>query len=248
MEPENSDDGGAEQSPELVKTSLKLSDLTAAKQQVLTGAGITITAIGLTATAAGSVGLLLPGMEAIAPGAKPLPVYIAAIALPLAGFDAFHAADFGRAWKAALLHRLASIEEPTDLISSQLHDAFMAEISRNYSLISKARKKLLFGATMLIAHVYSLGMVYLLTHAFSISRKYAEPEAIVFQDSIIRFIHSNTWQQSTRLLLYYILSISFVLSMTFMFSDHLKVRALTFRLRIILFTIGLLKRFRNRRR
>ena len=144
----------SEENSEPGVTSLKLSDLTAAKQQVLTGAAITLTTAGLVAVAAASIGALLPAIGDFAPGARPALVYIAAVALPLAGYQAYRAARFSSEWSKALLDRLASRSSPPDQVSDELQDVFVSEIKRGHRSLSHAQKLLLFGILMLLTHAY----------------------------------------------------------------------------------------------
>lgn len=166
----------AEENSDTNVISLKLSDVTAAKQQVLTGAAVMLTVIGLTAVAAANIGSLLPDLAKFAPGARPVPVYLAAVALPLAGLMAFSAARFGSPWKSALLKRLACKEAPVDQISDELHNAFLRELEVDYSLLVRAQSWFLFAAMMLYAHAFAaVAIPWLLTPGGTLARALGMP-------------------------------------------------------------------------
>jgi hypothetical protein len=127
------------------QTSVKLSDLNAVKQQILSRTSVTLTAIGLTAVAAGAVGQLIPSISNAAPGAYPVPVYLAAIILPYAGLRAIRTMELGSGLQRELLARLSSRTGHPDTISPGLQILFVEDIEQDLKSLNVAGRGLIWG-------------------------------------------------------------------------------------------------------
>jgi hypothetical protein len=133
---------------------VKLSDLNAIKQQILTRAAVTLAGVGLTAAAAGSIGQLISPLSEVAPGARPWLIYLAALILPLGGFFAVATMRSDPELQTALLARISSEAGHPDAVSPGFQRLFVKDIQNNFKNLNFARKCLVAGLITLVLHTY----------------------------------------------------------------------------------------------
>jgi hypothetical protein len=147
-----------------VIVGVKFSDFNAMNQYLLNRAALTITAVGLTATAAGSISGLIPDLQTLAPGARPVLVYLAAFFLPLAGLSAFGSVPYGLDLTREMYRRLHLNSKDKDDVSPEFRIAFMARFSKRLKLLRNANFVFSVGGFSLLVHVYSLFLLKLLSN------------------------------------------------------------------------------------
>ena len=133
---------------------VKLSDLNAVKQQIITRAGITLGAIGLLVTASGAIGLLIPNWRDTDPNLVPIMLYLAVFSLPISAIYALMALTLSPYLQMVLIDRLKATEGHPDAVWSDLQISFVEDIEKCLKYVGTAGGGLILGGGALVLHAY----------------------------------------------------------------------------------------------